>query len=755
MQTTYVPRKRYSTSLFYRLLISFIIIILLLVSFNVASFTFFRSSIREEIIKNSSLNLETTVASYEKNISLIKSLLVSSYFNTHTEALKNNPQKLDFYISSQVQRELQNVLANNQLSLYNIIYYFPNRDFVIDKDGSRDAQMMFSKFYTSPTYPEQFWSTETGKSSLSFRVYPSAEFQESTSFSTRSFGKFNPVLFKSAATDGFAIIALLDSDQMFEAYSHFQADSNFYILDDAGGETYAVTSRQIPLQLKPHTDSSGYYLEGTNYYFYKQGAVTGNTYVLIVPFATISEQFFKLNVFMIGLIFLSVIIGVGISILFAKRFNNPLNTIISSIQQMDRPQSVPFVSPIREFNVISQKLHDLFLTNETINRDLLSKNSLLKHYAYLNKVKMIHTDIEDAKISIDSDKPYVIVLYQLMYIDNQLAAMDMDPNRASYYIKEFVQSQFIQAYKDALTFQIEKDQILTIIFTNDSELSVLDSLLLDIKKIFELDASYCSVTIAVSPVHDNAFIFNEAFENTLLLAKQRKLGEGVQIIREKEILPPDLWLTPANMKEFTANLTSGNPTITIPIVSKTLELAVKRGASYAQIHDLAKEIVNLIIKTLYSSHNPISLLDDKRSPADILKNCRTLEQFQQFFKEILTQSASDIRQKKEATDHITSFVTNYVNEHFGSDLSLDLLADKLNITGAYLSTYFKEKTEINFSDYVNTVRMNKAMELLEKTDLKIQDVSTLVGYYTIASFNRMFKKHTGITPSEFRRARMN
>ncbi|RTE04412.1 AraC family transcriptional regulator [Paenibacillus whitsoniae] len=751
--TTYVPRKKYSGSLFYRLLLSFIIIILLLVSFNVASFTFFRSSIREEIIKNSSSNLETTVASYEKNIALIKSLLVSLYFNTHTEALKNNPQQFDFYILSQVQRELQNVLASNQLYLYNIIYFFPKRDFALDKDGSREAHMMFSKFYTSSLYPDSFWPAEVAKPAQSFRVYPSAAFQEATSFSSRTIGTFNPVMFKSAAMDSFAIFALLDSAQMFEAFSHFQRDADFYILDENGSETFAATSRTEPLKLKSTTTNSGYYWEGTNYYFYKKGAETGSTYVLIVPLATITEQFFKLNVFMITLIVLSIIIGVGISILFAKRFNNPLSAIIGSIQQMDR-HSTPYVTPIREFNVISQKLHDLFLTNETINRDLITKNSLLKHYAYLNKVKMIHTDIEGAKISIDSDRPYVIVLYQLMYIDSQLAAMDMDPNRASYYIKEFVHSQFIQTFKDSLTFQIEKDQILTILFIDDSEREALDVLLLDIKKIFELDASYCTVTIAVSPVYDNAFAFNTAFEYTLQLARQRKLGEDVQIIREKENLPPDLWLTPANMKEFTANLTSGNAAITIPIITKTLELAVKRGASYAQIAELAKEIVNLIIKTLYASHNPMSLLDEKRSPADSLRNCRTLAQFQQFFEELLTQSAAGIRQKKEATDYITSFVTSYVNDHFGSDLSLDLLADKLNITGAYLSTYFKEKTDTNFSDYVNTVRMNKAMELLKKTDLKIQDVASLVGYYTIASFNRMFKKHTGLTPSEFRRAQL-
>lgn len=751
MHEVFLPRNKYSGSLLYRLLLSFIAIILLLVSFNVLTFTFFRSSIRDEIIKNSSLNLDAAVTSYEKNVKLVKSMMVSLHFNNKIEFLKNNPQQFDYYMVSQVQKDLQNTLANNPLFLTDVMYYFPHRDYVLDKDGPRNTETMFGRFYASPQYTPDFWASELAKP-FSFRVYPAAEFNENTSFSSRPLGRFIPIVFKSAATDDFAIIGLLDSVQMLEATGHMKSDSDFFILDESGMEMFSASNRKASFRMGAHSGDAGHYLERTNYYFYRKGPETGLTYVITVPFATISEQIFNLNLIMTALIIISAVIGIAVSILFARRFNNPLSAIIGSIQQMDK-RSPPSISPIREFNVISEKLHDLFQTNETIHRDLINKNSLLQHYAYLNKVKMIHTDIGDAKLSIDSDRPYRIVLYHLLYKNGRLAEMGMDPNRASYYIKEFVHSLFTQTYRDSLTFQIEKDQIVTIVFSNGTEPEALDGLLQEMHKIFELDASYCAVTIAVSPINDNALEFSETFEHALQLSRQRKLGDGVQIIREIEPLPPDLWFAQPAMKEFTANLLSGNDAITVPLVAKTLEQAAKKGASYFQMQELAKEIVNLTIKTLYASHHPNFLLDGKRNPADALKDCRTLEQFQRFFEKLLIHSASATKQKKEATDHITSFVKQYVNEHFGSDLSLDLLAEKLNITGAYLSTYFKEKTETNFSDYVNTVRMNKAMELLQKTDLKIQDVAGLVGYYTVASFNRMFKKHTGVTPSEYRRAR--
>lgn len=97
-------------------------------------------------------------------------------------------------------------------------------------------------------------------------------------------------------------------------------------------------------------------------------------------------------------------------------------------------------------------------------------------------------------------------------------------------------------------------------------------------------------------------------------------------------------------------------------------------------------------------------------------------------------------------------MTEYMESHIGEDLSLDILADKLKVSAAYLSAYFKDKTGINFIDYLNDLRIRKAKEMLLGSDAKIQDIAVSVGYQSVNSFIRMFKRSTGMSPGEFRKS---
>jgi len=742
-----VLRARFSGSLLYRLLASFGVVILLLVSFNLLTYTFFLSNIRQEITKNSSLSLNTTAMNYEKHIALIKSLLISLYSNNRTELLKNSKSDWDYYIASQVQKDLQNTLKNTQLYLNNVIYYYPNMDYVIDKDGGRPVDTMFNNFLQADPYTTDFWRNEL-LNAPAFHVYPASEFKEQTSFSSHSLGTLNPIMFKSALNPGFAIIAFLDSTRMYDSFSQVAPDRGFYILDETERPIFSLSSHALGKEIIDRFDtSSGYYLRGTDYYFYQKSADTGLTYVLTVPFAAISDQITRLNLIMIVLFAISIIISIAVSVFFAVRFYNPLTAIVRSLQQVN-PGQAPAHGQIAEFNFISDKLHDLFKTNEDIHKDLHAKDSLLQQFAYLSKVKMIHTNIKDAKIPIDTDKPYRLLLFQLMFKERHLQELELDSNMASYYIKEFIHSVFMQRFPDSVTFQIEKDQILTLLFT-EAQTQVLSDMLDKIHHFLAPDANYYDVTIAVSPLQTDSLAFNLAFEQTAGLMKRRRLGEGVQVVDgNTPLATKPIWFQHAKVKDFTANLETGNEAVTIPLVMRLLEHACKQQASYSQMVELSQEIENLIIKTMVAMNIPLP----GRASEETLKDCRTLEQFQHYFQNLLTQCGAAVKQKKANTDYITSFVMNYVEDHFGGDVSLELLAEKLNITSTYLSSYFKEKNDTNFSDYVNNVRMNKAMELLDRTDLKVQDIAGLVGYYTVASFNRMFKKHTGMTPSEYRRS---
>ena len=95
-----------------------------------------------------------------------------------------------------------------------------------------------------------------------------------------------------------------------------------------------------------------------------------------------------------------------------------------------------------------------------------------------------------------------------------------------------------------------------------------------------------------------------------------------------------------------------------------------------------------------------------------LKECYTLKAYDQYFTEFLSAAAGIIKQKKQERDHITTFVFDYLEQHYAQDITLELMAEKLNISGGYLSSYFKEKTKKNFIDYVNEVRIKKAKKYL-------------------------------------------
>jgi AraC-like DNA-binding protein len=104
-----------------------------------------------------------------------------------------------------------------------------------------------------------------------------------------------------------------------------------------------------------------------------------------------------------------------------------------------------------------------------------------------------------------------------------------------------------------------------------------------------------------------------------------------------------------------------------------------------------------------------------------------------------------------SSEDVVLAVRDYIDEHLTEDLGLARLAHRAGYAQSYFSTLFARATGQHVTDYICGSRLEKACELLARTDAKIMKVCGESGFRDLAHFNRTFKKVIGVTPSQYRR----
>jgi len=96
-------------------------------------------------------------------------------------------------------------------------------------------------------------------------------------------------------------------------------------------------------------------------------------------------------------------------------------------------------------------------------------------------------------------------------------------------------------------------------------------------------------------------------------------------------------------------------------------------------------------------------------------------------------------------------VKHYIRRNIGRKVNLQYAAGLVFMSPKYFSRVFKQKTGDGFKDFVLKVMIDKAKELLTRTEYSVEEISFKMGYKNSESFIRIFQKFTGCTPSEFRK----
>lgn len=136
----------------------------------------------------------------------------------------------------------------------------------------------------------------------------------------------------------------------------------------------------------------------------------------------------------------------------------------------------------------------------------------------------------------------------------------------------------------------------------------------------------------------------------------------------------------------------------------------------------------------------------------LLMKIKTLDQLKEETRRLLG-GALAFRDNQAQNQHgaIIHQARKYIAYHYANpDLSLNDVATEVNLSPSHFSTVFSRETSETFIEYLTNIRIEKAKELLRTTTLKSFEISSQIGYNDPHYFSYVFKKHTGLSPKQFR-----
>ena len=161
-----------------------------------------------------------------------------------------------------------------------------------------------------------------------------------------------------------------------------------------------------------------------------------------------------------------------------------------------------------------------------------------------------------------------------------------------------------------------------------------------------------------------------------------------------------------------------------------------------------------IVEKIYDNYK--NILDDNAEDGNELKNVFGYDNAERYhaailswiaaINEKLTNEFSEYKNKLKVQKAI-----GFIQQNFNKDLNMAVVSNYVSMNYSLFSYLFKQYTGMNFVNYLKNLRINEAKRLLEETDKKIIEISSLAGYENEKNFMKVFRSVSGVSPSEYRK----
>jgi two-component system, response regulator YesN len=735
-------RLSFLNSSFSRLLGGFILVILIAASANVLSCGVYVRNLEREVRRNARERLDNLISGFDWQVTEIQKELIRVYrdkqFNTVAERMSPSS-----FAVSLLSTEMRNSIQVRDPSVRDMFLLLEDYDYVISSYGVYSADVFFGTAYRSDSYPRDFWDGLLA-GAAGFGLYPAREFTVDSGGPVQP-AILMPLTFRAADAPRFLLVVYLDIVKLLRSLEpSFSEDLEIYrdgqLLFPPGA---AGTHGKAPAASKERFGRAG-----SGYEYSRVSDSSGLLFYKRVPATAIDRQIAQSAWIFALFILVSLAASAGISVTIVRRFNDPVKAILSLMK--DTGAGGP-PDGSQDLQAIKRAMENLVLQNLTYADDLEAKNSLLEAFFYGSRMRNIPGDFRGLPEKLRPGGAYVVLLFKIHYRESFAERVADGRGKAAFLLGEILRTRIGSLTPESVTLQTENDRVISVLnVPGDAPYRVPEEVLEAVRR----EERYVFFTIVVGRVRREASELHEAYESAVEAARYRLVTDATQVIEEESLdrTRGRFRFNAEQANRFRALLGGRERDDCAAFVRDLIRDNVRQGVNGFYMDLLATELINCCLQAASGAINDIPREWDVAAVHARLADCATPRHYEDLLAGFAGRVMDSIHPRGKEEDFIVDSVRRYVETHYGEEVYLDLLAEKLHMTKNYISAHFKAKTGSNLSDYISGFRIGKAKELMARPELKIKDIASRVGIANVNTFIRVFRKHTGSSPRDFRRS---
>lgn len=516
-------------------------------------------------------------------------------------------------------------------------------------------------------------------------------------------------------------------------------------------------------QLPHNSDQSGSYTirdeeKKPRFVTYAKAPEAGWTIVNVLPTSEIYSDLWSLALPTLLLTLVTLIFGYIISRRASALLYAPIKLLYENYVSTESQEKKG-----NELDLLSNAFSEMYAKADRLEQGLISsfhesKNMYLRYLFSGEEDKVRSSLLTYDRLEINLSSPHYAIV--LMDCIPQRAQESEEKGRQDanlficYYALENMTREIVSASCSMEFLRTEENLFTLLLYLPENKLpSSVEAGLNTISKTMAGEF-HIDTTICIGDTVDSWTDLNMAYEQTLIALNSRTAGHYGKVFLSRSL--PDVMSSDLYYNDLHSKLADYVRSEDSHAWAAEFDhaLAAMKDISFKAARTYFRHVLMSVLDDFYVSWERDNVyfarLMEKLDQVDACQNVQALRTVVLDFLSALSHRLSANR--KNSNQDAALQAQEYIDQNYADpDISLRMLAERVNLSPAYLGKVFTTVTTFSFNDYLNNVRTAKACELLCSTKLPVSKISEEVGILNTNYFYSVFKKRYGITPSAYRK----